>query len=80
MNNKELTEYIGISEPTIYAWKKNKVNLYNIIMNWKSQNKNILSTEEENLLKLFNKLTQKEKEMYIAEIKARILRKELDEN
>lgn len=78
MNNKELCEYISITEPTIYAWKKNKPNLYNILMNFKKQNLNTLSIEEKEILKLFNKLSEMEKEMYYSEIKARILRKEID--
>jgi len=36
MNNKEFAEYLGISEPTIYSWKKHKKNLYDIVMQWKN--------------------------------------------
>lgn len=79
MTNKELCEYINITEPTIYAWKKNKKNLYSILMNWKNENLNILSANEQEILKIFNKLNQKEKEMYLSDMKARILRRELEE-
>lgn len=65
MNNKELTEYLGISEPTIYSWKKHKKNLYNIVMEWKSGNFNNLSSDEEKLLKIFKSLNEKQQKYFL---------------
>lgn len=79
MNNKEFAEYLGISEPTIYSWKKHKKNLYEIVMQWKNGNLNNLSEEEVKLLKIFKSLNEKEKEYYLSDMQTRLLKKEIDE-
>lgn len=88
MNIKEYCKFLGISEPTIYNWKKEKPNLYDIVMQYKKEkidikkNQNELKLFNENLqkelLNLFEKLNEKEKKYYITDIKARILKKEIE--
>lgn len=75
MNNKELCESIGITEPTIYNWKKNKPKLYSILMEYKNKTKNNLVDED--FINDFNQLTEEEKSMYKYEIKAKVMRKKL---
>lgn len=78
MKIDDFCKFLGISTPTIYNWKKEKPNLYTIVMNYKDEKLNNLSKEEEEILKLFKILDQKEKEYYILDIKTRIAKKELD--
>ncbi|MBP1680055.1 MAG: hypothetical protein H6Q35_394 [Proteobacteria bacterium] len=78
MKIDDFCKFLGISTPTIYNWKKEKPNLYTIVMNYKEEKLNNLSKEEEEILKLFKTLEQKEKEYYILDIKTRIAKKELD--
>ena len=78
MKIDDFCKFLGISTPTIYNWKKEKPNLYTIVMNYKDEKLNDLSKEEEEILKLFKTLDQKEKEYYILDIKTRIAKKELD--
>jgi len=80
MNNKDFCEILKISEPTLYNWKKEKTYLYDIIMNFKKEhldNKEQESIEDE-LLKYFNNLSEVEKEFYLSDIKARVLKKKLE--
>ncbi len=77
MNNKEFSKYLGISEPTIYAWKKNKKNLYNIIMDWKNGNLNRYSKEEEKLLKIFNELTENQKKYYLLKMESDVIQNKI---
>ncbi|ANE32491.1 hypothetical protein [Campylobacter hyointestinalis] len=77
MNLKEYCKYLNISEPTIYNWKIEKPNLYNIVIEYKKEkidNKNNLSE----ILKYYNLLNEKEKEYYLSDIKARVLKKEIE--
>ena len=39
MNNKDFANFLGITDPTLYNWKKNKPNLYKIVMDWKENQK-----------------------------------------
>lgn len=81
MNNKELTKYLGISEPTIYSWKKNKKNLYNIVMNWKNENLNKFSKEDEKILSIFKSLSEKQKKYYMLKMESDVIHNEiLEEN
>ena len=79
MNNKELAKYLGISEPTIYSWKKNKKNLYTIVIDWKNVNLNNFSKEEENLLKIFNSLNEKQKRFYLLKMESDKIQNEMIE-
>jgi hypothetical protein len=51
----------------------------NIDLNYIFKNEVKITNDEKEILKLISKLNEKEKKLYIYEIKARILRKELDE-
>ena len=77
MNVKEFCNFLNISEPTIYNWRADKPNLYKIVMEYKKEKIDNADNLSE-ILKYFNKLSEKEKEFYLADIKARILRKELE--
>lgn len=79
MNIKEFCNFLNISEPTIYNWRADKPNLYKIVMEYKKEKIDNADNLSE-ILKYFNKLSEKEKEFYLADIKARILRKELEWN
>ena len=84
MNNKDFAKKLNISEPTLYNWKKEKPFLYQIVMQYKEKylknNNNLknFSKKEKEFLEYFNKLNDIEKEYYIADIKARILKKEIE--
>ncbi len=78
MTIRELCKYLNITTPTLYNWKKEKPNLYNIVMNFNKEISNNLNNKEEEIIKLFRQLEEKEKEYYIADIKARILKKEIE--
>ena len=78
MKIDDFCKFLGISTPTIYNWKKEKPNLYTIVMNYKEEKLNNLSKEDEEILKLFKTLEQKEREYYILDIKTRIAKKEID--
>ena len=77
MNLKEFCNFLNISEPTIYNWRADKPNLYKIVMEYKKEKIDNADNLSE-ILKYFNKLSEKEKEFYLADIKARILRNELE--
>ena len=79
MNIKEFCNFLNISEPTIYNWRADKPNLYKIVMEYKKEKIDNADNLSE-ILKYFNKLSEKEKEFYLADIKARILKKELEWN
>ncbi|WP_096023884.1 hypothetical protein [Campylobacter lanienae] len=77
MNLKEYCKFLNISEPTIYNWKNDKPNLYKIVIEYKKEkidNENNLSE----ILKYYNLLSEKEKEYYLSDIKARVLKKEIE--
>ena len=76
-NQKELAKYIGKPEATIINWRKNFPNLYQIVTSAINNDEYIEKEESKKILKLFELLEEKEKRMYLAEIEARILRKEL---
>ena len=78
MEIDDFCKFLGISTPTIYNWRKEKPNLYKIVMNYKDEKLNSLTKEEEEILKLFNMLEDKEREYYILDIKTRLAKKELD--
>ncbi|MFV0481435.1 MAG: hypothetical protein ACK5LP_05580 [Campylobacteraceae bacterium] len=79
MTNAEMAKRLQIAEKTIYNWQKNRKELYKIVEcalknNFKSEG----SVVDEELLRLISELDEKEKNMYIHEIKARVLRRELN--
>ncbi|MCZ6172901.1 hypothetical protein [Campylobacter ureolyticus] len=80
MNNKEFCEKLNISEPTLYNWKRDKPFLYKILMEYKNKNldKNKNLSEIDELLKYFNDLSILEKEYYLSEIKAKVLKRKIE--
>lgn len=81
MTNAEIAKKLNIAEKTIYNWKQNRKELFEIVENALNGTVNITveNKKTKELINLIEKLSDKEKEMYILEIKARILKKEIDE-
>lgn len=77
MNIKEFCSFLNISEPTIYNWRTDKPNLYKIVMEYKKE-KIDKNDDLSEILKYYNKLSETEKEFYLADMKARILKKEIE--
>ncbi|KAF0591270.1 MAG: hypothetical protein CGEMS_0240 [Candidatus Campylobacter infans] len=78
MTIRELCKYINITTPTLYNWKQEKPNLYKIIENFNKQEQNMLNKKHKELINIFDKLTEKEQEYYLADMKTRILKKEIE--
>ena len=82
INKNEIAKELEIELRTLYNWEKKRIKLYNFIVeNFK--NKNEKNKEVENnseILEIFSKLNEKEKEFYLLDMKARILKKELQWN
>ena len=77
MEKKEIANLLEIELRTLYNWEKQNPTLYKIIDEYLSEKtKNPQETE---LLELFHKLNEKEKEYYITDIKLRVLKKELEQ-
>ncbi len=80
MTNAEMAKKLNIAEKTIYNWKLNRKELFEIVEKALSGTVSITVEDKKTkeLVNLIEKLSDKEKEMYILEIKARILKRELD--
>ena len=80
MTNAEIAKKLNIAEKTIYNWKSNRKELFEIVENALNGTVNITveNKKTKELINLIEKLSEKEKEMYILEIKARILKNEID--
>lgn len=78
MTIRELCKYINITTPTLYNWKQEKPNLYKIIEHFNKQEQNMLNKKHKELINIFDKLTEKEQEYYLADMKTRILKKEIE--
>ena len=78
MTIRELCDYFGITTPTYYKRKKEKPNLFELINNFNKETTNNLDNTEQEYIKLFKQLNEKEKQYYISEIKTRIIKKELE--
>jgi DNA-binding XRE family transcriptional regulator len=76
LEKKELAKRINVSLATLYNWEKTKPELTNIIENGLKFENGF--TENNEIQKFFNQLSEDEQEMYLSEIKARILRKKLN--
>ena len=77
MDKKEIAKIIKKDIKTLYNWEKQNPTLYKIVNDYLSEKtKNPQETE---LLELFQKLNEKEKEYYIADMKLRILKTELEQ-
>ncbi|EAL1361008.1 histidine kinase, partial [Campylobacter jejuni] len=73
---KEIAKIINKDIKTLYNWEKNNPNLYKAVFNYFSKKEN--NPLESKLLELFEKLDEKEKKYYIADMEARILKKEIN--
>ena len=77
MNKKELAVRLDISLATLYNWEKTKPELIKLInLGLKTENNEAIENEDD-IKKFFNQLSNEEHEMYLAEIKARVMRKKL---
>ncbi|AKT92823.1 hypothetical protein [Campylobacter gracilis] len=83
MTNAEIAKKLKIAEKTIYNWRKNRKELFEILelgIKIQESQKNIeyVNNTYKELINLYKKLNEKEQEYYITDIKARILKKEID--
>lgn len=76
MEKKELAIRIKVSVATLYNWEKTKPELIKLI-NLGLKDEMHFENDEENINKFFNQLTKEEQEMYIAEMKAIVMRRKL---
>lgn len=77
MNKKEIAETLEIELRTLYNWEKTRPKLYQFIMK-AFEKENIENENNAEIIEIFSKLSEKEKEFYITDMKARILKKELE--
>lgn len=83
MTNKELAKKLGVAEKTIYNWQKNRKELFEVIktgLKIIESQKNIeyVNNTYSELIKTYKQLTEQEQEYYITDMKARILKKEIE--
>ena len=82
MTNAEIAKKLKIAEKTIYNWRKNRKELFEVIENGLNlkENKESLYVNDtyKELIQLFEKLSEQEIQYYILDIKTRILKKEID--
>ena len=77
MNKRDAAEFIGKDIRTIYNWEKTNPNLYKILEFYFQKESEINPTHKE-LIELFDKLSEIEQQFYLSDIRARILKKEID--
>lgn len=76
MEKKEIANLLEIELRTLYNWEKNRPTLYKFIV--ENIDKSIEKNSKFNELKeYFEKLTEKEQEFYLSNIKITVLKKEL---
>ena len=75
MDKKEIAKIIKKDITTLYNWENRNPELYKAVYEY--YNGIQLAEDEREILELFKKLNDAEKEYYKAEIKARILKKEI---
>ena len=82
MTNAEIAKKLKIAEKTIYNWRKNRKELFEVIengLNLKEDKENLyVNVTYKELIELLEKLSQQEIQYYILDIKTRILKKEID--
>lgn len=77
MNKKEIAEKLEIEIRTLYNWEKKRPKLYEFIIK-SFENRNKENENNSEILEIFSKLNEKEKEFYLLDMKARILKKEIE--
>lgn len=78
MNKKEIADLLDIEIRTLYNWEKKRPKLYDFIINSLNIEKENFSKRKE-LLKIFENLTELEQEFYLAEMKAKVLKRQLEQ-
>ena len=82
MTNAEIAKKLKIAEKTIYNWRKNRKELFEVIengLNLKESKESLYVNDAyKKLIQLFEKLSEQEIQYYILDIKTRILKKEID--
>ena len=68
---KKISQKLKIGLSTLYQWEKTRPELYDFIIN------NSALQKESEIEKIYNQLTDEEKEMYLAEMKAIVMRRKL---
>lgn len=77
MNKKEIAKILEIEIRTLYNWEKTRPKLYKFIIK-AFEKENIENENNSEILEIFSKLNEKEKEFYLLDMKARILKKEIE--
>ena len=76
MEKKEIANLLKIELRTLYNWEKNRPTLYKFIV--ENIDKSIKKNSKfDELKEYFEKLTEKEQEFYLSNIKITVLKKEL---
>lgn len=78
MNKKEIADLLDLEVRTLYNWEKTRPKLYEFIYNSLNIDKEEYSKTKE-LLNIFESLTDIEKEFYMAEMKAKVLKRKINE-
>lgn len=68
---KKISQKLKIGLSTLYQWEKTRPELYEFIVN------NSVIQKESEIEKIYNQLTEEEKEMYLSEMKAIVIRRKL---
>lgn len=76
MNKKELAIRLDVSLATLYNWEKTKPELIKLV-NLGLRDELAIDNEEENINTYYKQLTKEEQEMYLAEMKAIVMRRKL---
>ena len=76
MNKKELAIRLDVSLATLYNWEKTKPELIKLV-NLGLKDELAIENEEENINTYYKQLTKEEQEMYLAEMKAIVMRRKL---
>lgn len=77
MEKKEIANLLELELRTLYNWEKNRPKLYNFIV--ENINKNYEKNSKiQELKEYFEKLSEKEQEYFLSNIKITVLKKELD--
>ncbi|EAJ1232375.1 TetR/AcrR family transcriptional regulator [Campylobacter fetus] len=77
VNKTELAKILEIELRTLYNWEKKRPTLYKfLINNFQKNNEN--NSKIDILIEYFSKLSEKEQDYYISDIKTRILKKEIE--
>ncbi len=82
MKPEEIAKRIKVAVKTVYNWQKQRPELYEVIkkgLGINDKNVNItIDKKSKEIMELIKKLNEKEKDYYIFDMKARILKKEID--